>query len=115
MNTNNPAALRTRPFLLFPADKMLYAKLSYNVEILNHAHAILGFIANIQAVQFLARKTVTFEAVFETASRSFFTFLDRAIDACFWLETIRTSASRARVFISHVCPAKTTVHSAGSD
>ncbi len=115
MDTNNPTALRTHPFPLFPADKMPYAELSYHIEILNHTHAILGFITDIQVAQCLTGEAVTCEAVLEIASRSLCTFLDPAIDARFWLGTIRTSASRARVFISHVRPAKATVHSARSD
>ncbi len=115
MDTDNPAALRTYPFPFFPADKMPYAELSNYIEILNHTHAILGFITDIQVAQCMAGETVTCEAVLEIASRSLCTFLDPTIDARFWLGTIRTSASRARVFISHVCPAKATVHSAGSD
>ncbi len=115
MDTNYSTAFRTYPFLPFPVDKMPYAELSYHIEILNHTHAILGFIADIQVAQLLARETVTREAVLKLASRSLYTFLNRAIDACFWLETIRTSASRTRVFISHICLAKATVHSAGSD
>ncbi len=115
MDTNNPAAFRTHPFLLFPVDKMPYAEFSYDIEIFDHAHAVLGFLADIQVAQFLARETVTCEAELEIASCSLYTFLDPAIGARFWLETIRTSASRAHVFISHICPAKATVHSARSD
>lgn len=48
MDTNDSTAFWIHPFLLFFADKMPYAELSYNIEILNHAHAILGSIAIIQ-------------------------------------------------------------------
>ncbi len=47
MDTNNPAALWTHPFLLLFIDKVPYTELSYNIEILNHTHAILGSIAII--------------------------------------------------------------------
>jgi hypothetical protein len=58
MDTNNPAAFMTHPLLLFLSDKMPYAKLSYDIEILNHTHAILGLIADIQVTQFLAGEAV---------------------------------------------------------
>jgi hypothetical protein len=63
VNTNYLTALKTGPPFLFVHDEMLYAELPYVLEIVNHAHTILGSIALIQVVQPGARKAVTTEAV----------------------------------------------------
>ena len=50
MNTNHLTALGAGPPLLFISYKLSYAKFSYSLEIVDHAHAVLGSIALIQMV-----------------------------------------------------------------
>jgi hypothetical protein len=115
MNTDCLAALRTGPPYLFVSKKLSYAGLFYIFDIVNHTHAILGFIALIQVVQAGAGETVATGAVPGTAFRSLITGLDSARGAGFRFEIIVTSATWACLPISHVGSAEATVHSTGSD
>jgi len=115
MNTSDPAAFRACLFLLLPIDEIPYAVLPDHLEILNHAHSILGALAIIQMVQHVAGKAVTRYAVKNTPFRPFFTLLYFAIDASFWFEIVGTSTSGACAFVSRIRRAKTTIHAAGSN
>ena len=62
-----------------------------------------------------ARKAVTTEAVLDFSIHDLVTVLDMARQAGFRFVTIVTSAAGAHVYISYVCVAKATVHSARRD
>ena len=115
MNTNDLAALGTGPLFLFASDEMPYAELLYVFEIANHTHTILGSIALIQVLQSGARKAVTTKTVAYSTLHYLLTVLDSARDAGYRFDTIVASATGASLFISDICEAEATVHSAGSD
>ena len=78
---------------------MPYAELPYVLEIVNHAHAILGSIPLVQMVQRGARKAITTEAVPDSTLRYLLTILDSACDAGFRFDTVVASAAGACLYI----------------
>ena len=115
MNADYLAALGAGPPFLFVSNEMPYPKFRNVLQIVNHAHAVLGSIPVIQMVQPGARKAATTEAVLNLGIHYLLAVLNRARDAGFRFETIVTSAAGAGLYISHICPTKATVHSAGGD
>ena len=63
MNAEYLTAFWAAPSFFFVSYEMPYAEFFNVLEIVNHAHAILGSIPLIQIVQPGARKAVTIEAV----------------------------------------------------
>jgi hypothetical protein len=115
MNADHISALRTGPPSFFVFNKKSYSGLPYGPEIVDHAHAIPGPIAFIQAVQPVAGKTVATEAVPGPASHYLFTGLYPAHNAGLRFETVVTPASGACIPVSPVGPAEAAVHPAASD
>jgi hypothetical protein len=95
--------------------EMPYAEFSNALEIVDHAHAILGSIPLIQTVQPNAREAVTTEAVLDFSVHYLLTVLDSTCDAGFRFLAIVTPATGAWFLISCECEAEATIHSAGSD
>ena len=83
MNTYQLAALRTGPSLLFVSHEMPYPVLLDVLKIVDHAHAIFGFIALVQVTELVARKLVTAETVPDFTLPYLLTVLDSACDAGF--------------------------------
>ncbi len=83
MNANHLTALGAGPPLLFISNKVSYATFFYGLEIVDHAHAILGSIALIQMVQPCAWKAFTTEAVLDFLFGYLFTVFYFARDAGF--------------------------------
>ena len=115
MNTEHLTAFRVAPPFFFGSDKMPYAEFSNDLEIADHAHAILGSIPLIQMVQPDAREAVTTEAVLDFSVHYLLTVLDFTCNAGFRFEAVVTSATGAWFLISCECAAETAIHPAGSD
>jgi hypothetical protein len=94
---------------------MPYAEFSNVLEIVDHAHAILGSIPLIQLVQPGTREAVTNEAVLDFSVRDLLTVSDSACDTGFRFEEVLASATGAWFIISCVCTAEAAIHTAGSD
>jgi hypothetical protein len=94
---------------------MPYAEFSDVLEIIDHAHSILGSVPLIQIVQPGAREAVTTEAVLDFSLRHLLTVLDSACNANFRFEAVVASATGAWFLFSCVCDAEAAIHSAGSD
>ena len=115
VNTEYLTAFRAAPPFFFVSNEMPYAEFFNILEIINHAHAILGSIALIQIFQPGARKAVTTGAVLDFSVHYLLTVLDSARDANFSFEAVVASAAGAWFLISCVCNAEAAIHSAGSD
>ncbi len=103
VNTEYLTAFRAAPPFFFASDEMPYAEFSDVLEIVDHAHAILGSVPLIQIVQPGAREAITTEAVLDFGVHHFLTVLDSACDTNFFFEAIVTSAAEAWFLISRVC------------
>jgi hypothetical protein len=114
MNTEYLTAFGASPPYFFASDEIPYAEFFNFLEIVDHAHAVLGSIALIQIFQSGARKAVT-EAVLGFSVYYLFAVLDSARDANFRFEAVITSATRAWFLISRVRNAEAAIHSTGSD
>jgi hypothetical protein len=115
VNTDDLTALGTGPPFLFAFNEMPYAELPDVLQIVDHAHAILGSIALIQMVQPGAGKAFTTEAVPDSALHYHLTVFDSTRDAGFRFDTVVASATKAWFLISCVCAAEAAIHSTGSD
>ena len=78
MNTDYIATLGAGPPFLFVSNEMSYPELPDVLQIVDHAHPILGSITLIQMVQSGARETVTTETVFAFGGRHLLTALNPA-------------------------------------
>jgi hypothetical protein len=115
VNADYLAAPGTDPLFFFASDEMPYAELPDALQIVDHAHAVLGSIALVQMVQRGAREAATIEAVLHLAIHYFLTVLDTACNAGSRFEAVVTPAAGACLHVSHVSATKATVHSAGCD
>lgn len=115
VNTEYLTAFGAFPPFFFVSDEMPYAEFSNVLEILDHAHAILGSIPVIQVVQPVAREAVTTGAILDFRVYNLLTVLDSAQNANFRLEAIIAKASGTWLIISCVCNAEAAIHSTGSD
>ncbi len=102
VNTENLTALRAAPPFFFAFNEMPYAEILYVLEIVDHAHDILGSIPLIQMVQPVARKAVTIEAVLDFCVHDFLAVFDLAHDAGYRFEAVLAPATGARLLISCV-------------
>ena len=66
-------------------------------------------------LQPVARKPAAAEAVLDVAVTYLLTVLDSAGDAGICLRAVVAPATGAGIPVSRICPAKSTVHSTGSD
>ncbi|MEI8003752.1 MAG: hypothetical protein WCG94_05400 [Methanothrix sp.] len=94
---------------------MPYAEFSNVLEVIDHAHAILGSIPLIQMVKPDTREAVTTKAVLGFSIHHLLTVLDFAYDAGFRFEAVVTPATWARILLSCEGAADAAIHSAGSD
>jgi hypothetical protein len=78
MNAEHLTAFWASPPFFFISDELPYAEFSNVIEVINHAHAILGPIPLIQMVQPDARKAATTKAVLGFGVRHLLTALDFA-------------------------------------
>ena len=115
MNTDYIAALRTGPPFRFVSNEMSYPQLLDVLQIVDHAHSILGSITFIQMAQSGAREAVTTEAVFAFGSHYLLTVLNPAHSGGLRFEMIVASASGTWLLVPNKCPADTAVHSARSN
>jgi hypothetical protein len=115
MDTDQLPALGTCPSFLFVSNEMSYAELPYIHEIVNHAHAIFGSIARIQATEPVARKAVAAEAIPGFILPYLLAVLDSARDAGFCFAPVVASTTGARLVLSCICSTEATVHSTGSN
>ena len=115
MNTDYLAALRTGPFFLFPFNKIPDAEFSDVLQIVDHAHTILGSVPLIQVIQSAQGKFSQPEQYLTSAPATLSQFLIGHSTRVFGFGTVVTSASGTWITISHVCETKAAVHSAGSD
>ena len=83
MNTNSLATFWTFPPRVFVSDEMPDAKLPDALEIINHAHTILGSIALVQVIQRGTRKAITAETIPHSTLHHLLTGFDPAHDAGF--------------------------------
>ena len=114
VNTEYLTAFRAAPPFFFASDEMPYAKFFNVLEIVDHAHAILGSVPLIQVVQPGARKAFTTEAVLDFRVHNLLTVFDSACFANFRFEAVVASAAGAWFPIPCVCNAEAAIHSAGS-
>ena len=113
MNAEHLTTFWAAPAFFFASDEMPYAEFFNVLEIVDHAHAVLGSIALIQIFQSGARKAVTIEAVLDFSVHYLLTVFDSARDTNFCFEAVITSATGARLLISCICDAEATIHTAG--
>ena len=90
MNTEELTAFRAAPPFFFVSDEMPYAEFSNALEVIDHAHAILGPIPLIQMVKPVAREAVTTKAVLDFGVHYLITVLDSTYDAGFRFEAVVT-------------------------
>ncbi len=83
VNTEYLAAFSASPPFFFVFDKMPYAKILDMIEVVDHAHAVLGSIPLIQMLQPGAGEAVTAKAVPDFSVHDLLTFFDSACDAGF--------------------------------
>ncbi len=76
-------AFRASPPFFFASDEMSYAEFSNILEIINHAHAILGSVPFIQIVPPDAREAITAETVLDFGLSHLFTVPDSARELSF--------------------------------
>lgn len=93
MDTQQPAALRTGPPLLFVSDELPYAKLFHVNEIVYHAHSISGSITFIQMIQCIAGKPLTVKAVADFALPHLPAVFDFTCNAGFWFGAVVAAAA----------------------
>lgn len=78
MDAQQPATLRTCPFVLFPVNKYSHPKTLDSREIVNHARAVLGSISRIQMDEPGAWKAVTLKTEFDAAANNAFLNVTRS-------------------------------------
>lgn len=115
MHAEHLAALRTGPAHLFAAEEVLYAVLLDVLQVVHHAHPVLGPVTSIQTIQPVARKPVAFETVSGGARLSVLTTLDAAMDAGLCFAAVSAAATGAWIQVSCIGAAEAAVHPAGSD
>lgn len=115
MNTYQLTAPGTGPPFLFVSHETSYAGLFYVDEVSNHTHTILGPIALIQAIQTVARKSLTAEAVPRLALPYHLAVLYPACDAGFWFDAVVASATGTCLLNSCIRATEATVHSTGGN
>jgi hypothetical protein len=113
VNTEYLTAFRAAPPFFFISDEMPYAEFSNILEIINHAHAVLGSVPFIQVVKPGARKAITSEAVLDFSLSHLLAVLDSTCYAGFCFKAVVASAAGAWILISCVCDAEAAIHSAG--
>jgi len=105
VNTEDLPAFWAAPSFFFVSDEMLYAEFSYVLEIVDHAHAILGPIPLIQTVQPVIGEAVTTKAVLDYAVHDLLPVFDFTCDAGFRFEAVVTPATGAWFPLSCECAA----------
>ncbi len=105
VNAENLAAFRALPSFFFVFNETPYTEFFNVLEILDHAHAILGSVPVIQVFQPCTREAVATEAVLGFSFHYLFTVLDPAHDANFRFKAVIAKASGAWFIISCVCHA----------
>ncbi len=115
VDTEDPTAFGAGPPFCFASNKTPYTEFPDVLEILNHAHAILGSIPLIQGVKPVARKAVTTEAVVDFILPYLLTSLYGTCNTGFWLDAIITSATGAGFLISDIRATEATIHSTGGN
>ena len=78
MNTYQLTAHVTGPLFLFASNKISYAEFLYLPEIVNHAHAIFGPVADVYLSYAFARKFSAGIAIMQFGSHQLFTILNAA-------------------------------------
>jgi len=115
MNADCLTALGARPPFSFTPRKMSGADLPDILQIVDHAHAILGSVSFIQNTQPGARKIFAPDTELHSGVYPLPAVLDAALSAGFRFEVVVTPASRAWLAISGIGATKPAVHPAGSD
>lgn len=112
VNAKGPPARGAGPpsFLIF--EEALNTVLFEIVQILDHAHVVLGAIAGIDVGYFITGHFLTFKTEFCHPKSKFVAVFDLAFFASDRLMRIRHPASQAFVFDSQVCVANATIHPA---
>jgi len=105
----------TKPFALFSFDKIAQSTRFNTLQIFNHAHAVIRAIASVQPKKQLTGETGTVSAEIASDARPDFAVLDPAIPAGLRLPGIFDPATRARIPLALIRPAKTAIHTARSD
>ncbi len=113
VNTEHLTTLRASPPFFFVSDEVPYPECPNVLEVVDHAHAILGSIPLVQMVQPGAREAVTTKAVLDFGVHHLLTVLDFACDAGFRFEAVVASATG--MVSSCKGAAEATIHSARSD
>ena len=115
MNTQHPTAFWAFPLFFFGSYEFPYAEFSNVLEVIDHAHAVLGSIPLIQMIQPDAREAVTTKTVLDFSVHHLLTVLDSTCDAGFRFEAVVTSATGAWFLSLVYALHETAIHSAGSD
>ena len=115
VNTEHITAFGAFPLFFFGSYEMPYAEFFNALEVIDHAHAVLGSIPLIQVLQPVAGEAVTTKTVLDFSVHHRLTVLDSTCYAGFRFEAVIALAAGAWFLISCVCAAKAAIHSAGSD
>jgi hypothetical protein len=117
MNTNSPAACRTSPSLFLLLQKGVHTVFPDHLQVLDHAHMVLGLIPLIQLLQPLAREPVACIAEPGCACLDDRTIFDDTAAAafCFVCDIQLVSAAVAMAFLPLECMTKPAVHTAGGN
>lgn len=115
MNTNGASAFRASPSDFFICSKLPNSKHANVFQILDHAHAVFGSVPFIQMFQTSTREPLTLKAKSRFGTLQAFTIFDFAVDAGGGFTSVTPAAARTFIFISQICHADGTVHSAGGN
>lgn len=105
MNTNDLTALRTLPLFLLLLDKTLDAVFLDVLQVLDHAHTVLGSVPFIDVFDPLARITIATTTMLEIALGQLFTVFDLAARTGFYIAGFYTPAAGACIAFSDICHA----------
>ena len=115
MHTKQIAALGTGPPGLFGSNELSYAKFPDTLQIVNHAHAILGSITLIQVCQTITGIAGATEAELDATLHDLLTVLNSARHAGFRFMAVITSAARTGLLLAPISTTELTVHATGGD
>ena len=63
MTAYHPAAFRTFPFFFFPGQELYHTVFFHIIQVLNHAHMIVLYIAFIKRLEIITGELITFETI----------------------------------------------------
>ena len=115
MNTKQITASGTGPFILFTPDEASHAVILQILEILDHAHSVVGPVPFIELLQTSTGNVVACGAVFHPATLPLFTGFDAAKHAGLRFPAVLCLTARTGVGQPHIGPAQSAVHSARRD